>query len=342
MASLDPKTKSTYATTDWEHYRQGRPPYPQSLTRIIYGYRSRHPSAQWTRLVDIGAGSGVASTNFMPDFKVLHISDPSAANLDQARTFLPNWAQTHGHNPTLEYSVASGEEAHVGVGEGNADLVICATAAHFIDPDGLAESIARMLRPGGTMAVFSYWMPTFPGRSKEFHDVFERVWDELVVKSLLSGEKGKDDPSQTRLAKVVQRRMSGKGVLDSVPIPQELFTDAQRVYINAKSGEIAYRAIFEKFLPAGGEPWGIAKVDSGEKIVHYATGTDEEAEGWLFEVDRKWLSNFVNTIRPANSNMTEEEAREAYAEWNKVFDEECGDGVLRVLWPAYLVLATRK
>jgi SAM-dependent methyltransferase len=342
MASFNAQTKSTYATTNWDHYRQGRPPYPPSLTDIIYGYRRRHPNAAWERLVDIGAGSGVASTNFLPDFNTIHVSDPSAANIEQARSFLPAYAARLGLAPTLEYSVATGEEVDVHVGEGNADLAICATAAHFIDPDGLAAAIGKMLRPGGTLAVFSYWMPTFPGKSAAFHDVFERVWDALVLGSLIKAQGSVDDLSTTRLGSVVARRMAGKGVLDSLPLPEELFTDPQRVYINAGSGEIAYSQIFRKFEPADRKPGGISRVSASDKIVHYETGKDAEAEGWLFEVDKKWLSVFVNTIRPDKNKLSEDETKEAYAEWDRIFDEECEGGVLNVLWPAYLALATKK
>ncbi|KAF2256106.1 hypothetical protein BU26DRAFT_536400 [Trematosphaeria pertusa] len=341
MASLDPTTKSTYATTNWAHYRQGRPPYPPSLTELIYTYHRQHPTAQWDRLVDVGAGSGVAATNFLPAFNTVHISDPSPANLDQARAFLPAWASSRGLSPTLEYSAASGEDAHLHAGPSAADLVICATAAHFIDPDGLAASIATMLRPGGTMAVFSYWMPTFPGRSQRFHDVFARVWDALVLGALAAREQeacAGDDLRQTRLARVVARRVAGNGVLDSLPVPPEFFTDARRVYINAPAdGGIPYAALFEKFVPA---ERGISRVSESEEIVHYETGRDAEAEGWLFEVDREWLPGFVDTVRPVA--LGEEERREAYAEWEEVFGEECPGGVLQVLWPAYLVLATRK
>ena len=83
-------------------------------------------------------------------------------------------------------------------------------------------------------------------------------------------------------------------------------------------------------------------MSADDKIVHYETGQDAEAEGWLFEVDKKWLSVFVNTIRPDKSSLSETKAKRAYAEWDKVFDEECEGGVLKVLWPAYLALATKK
>ncbi|KAK4235621.1 S-adenosyl-L-methionine-dependent methyltransferase [Achaetomium macrosporum] len=338
MASVDPKTKTTYATTDWAHYQEGRPRYPRSLNKIIYSYRQHHPNARWERLVDIGAGSGVAATSFMADFEVVQVSDPSPANLDQARVFLPDWAQRHGLATRLEYSQSTGEEAYRHVGEGQADLVICATAAHFMDPDGLVASIAKMLRPGGTLAVFSYWMPTFPGGSQRFRDAFARAVDALILKPLSSA----GDSSRARLAQAIARRMAGNGTLDSLPLPEELYDDPVRVYINHDdSGGTAYRTLFLKYAPADLQPTRISRVSPRDRIVSYCTGVDTEAEGWAFDVDKKWLQGFFDTIRPPNQ-ASDDQSSEAQTEWEHVFDSECPSGTVRVVWPAYVVLATRK
>ncbi|KAK4243609.1 hypothetical protein C7999DRAFT_36051 [Corynascus novoguineensis] len=381
-ASVDPKTKTTYATTDWNHYQQGRPPYPPSLTDIILNYHRRHQQSDngpgqpgWDRLVDIGAGSGVASTNFMPSFKTIHISDPSPSNLDQARSFLTDYARRHDLDPVLEYSQSTGEEAHTHIVPSNqyADLAICATAAHFIDPDGLAASIARLLRPGGTLAVFSYWMPAFPGRSQRFADTFTNAFDKVVVRALVAKElaatttakagAGEEaaavDVSRTRLGDVVRRRMTGQGVLDSLPVPEEWFADPVRVYINAPR-EIPLTSVFRKIFasalpgsgpgreggeeerhgPGGGRIGGIPRLSERDEIVRYETGSHPEADGWEFEADKKWLATFFDTIRPPG--VESDEAREAYAHWESVFDEECPSGRVRINWPAYLVLASRK
>jgi hypothetical protein len=62
----------------------------------------------------------------------------------------------------------------------------------------------------------------------------------------------------------------------------------------------------------------------------------------MFEVDKKWLSTFVGTVRPEKNKTSVAEDQVAYASWKEIFDKECDDGVLNVLWSAYLVLATKK
>ena len=339
MASVDSKTKTThYATTDWDQYRQGRPPYPASLTDIIYSYRRRHPKVEWERLVDIGAGSGIASTNFMPDFKVAHISDPSPWNVEQARVFLSNWVQHHGLSTRLEYTQSTGEEAYAQIGEKQADLVICGTAAHFMDPDGLVASIAKILRPGGTLAVFGYSMPTFPDRSQRFHDAFANLLDSVFVKPFQSV----DCSTRASHAKAVERQIAGKGGLDFLPLPEDLYEDPLRVYINFNTDEIPYKALWLKLAPANPKPGGISRVTPEDETVSYKSGIDPAAEGWSFDADKKWLSAYCDTVRPLDNKLSEEESGKADADWEQVFDDECPTGTVRVLWPAYAVLATRK
>lgn len=209
------KPRTNYDNTDWNKYQQGRPPYPQSFTALVYNYHRRHPSAGWERLVDIGAGSGIAATNFMTDFKIIHNSDPSPWNEQQARDFLSTYAKEHDLTPELEFSQSTGEEAYKHVGESAADLVIVATAAHFMDPDGLAECAAKILRPGGTLAVYSYWIPSFLDRSQRFNEVFAKTFDNLVLKAL----EVANDANRARFLDVVKRRMTGVGCLDSLPLP---------------------------------------------------------------------------------------------------------------------------
>ena len=130
-------------------------------------------------------------------------------------------------------------------GEKQADLVICVTAAHFMDPDVLAASIAKTLRPGGTLAVSSYWMPTFPDQSHHFHDVFATTLESLVLKLVLSG----NGSGRAMLARVLERRMTGKGALNPLPLPEDLYDDTLRVYINSGTDEIPYRAMSRQFAP---------------------------------------------------------------------------------------------
>ena len=77
------------------------------------------------------------------------------------------------------------------------------------------------------------------------------------------------------------------------------------------------------------------------QIVSYQSGTNPGAEGWLFDADKKWLSNFLDTVHPLNNKLPEKQSRGVYAEWERVFDDECPTWTVRFLWPVYVALATR-
>ena len=220
-----------------------------------------------------------------------------------------------------------------------ADLVISATAAHFMDPDGLSESIGKILKPGGTLAVYSYWMPTFPGQSKRLHDAFAEALASLILKPALreGGEKAKG-----MLTKVITRRMPGNGGLDSLPLPEDVWENVKRVYINSPGEEIPYRelskqlSLDKEMLKKG------TRVGVSDEISKYESGVDAEGEGWAFDADKGQISAFLDSVRPFGDKMEEGEYRRIYGEWEKVFDEECPGGKVRIAWPVYVALATKK
>lgn len=336
----EPKTQTGYASIDWTEYQKGRPTYPPSLTKLVLDYHRRHPEAGSNRLVDVGAGSGIASLNFIHDFKIVHISDPSKSNEDQARSFLSQYISSHNLCTTLEISQSTGEEAYLKVGECSADMVICATAAHFMDPDSLADSVAKMLRPGGTLAVWTYWFPTFPDqKSSRLVDAFAKALDQLALKPVF--ESG-NTAGLAILAKTLERENAGNGLLDSLPLPNDLFTDPVRIFINPTTDLAPYRALSKQFTTENVELRGVSRVQPEDRILKYESGVDAEAEGWSFDADKEWLSHFLDTIRPLKCTLSEARIREIYDAWELVFDEECIDGRVRLLWPVFVVLATRK
>ena len=339
MSSTLTTPGTTYSTTNWAEYQKGRPAYPPSLTSLITSYHSRNAAARWDCLVDVGAGSGIASLNFMSDFKIVHISDPSPSNEEQARPFLSEYVAQHDLHTQLEYSQSTGEEAWRETGEGVADMVISATAAHFMDPDGLSESIGRILKPGGTLAVYSYWMPTFPEHSKRLHDAFAETLASLILKPAL-GEGG--EKAKAMLTKVITRRMTGKGGLDSLPLLEDVWENVKRVYINSPGEEIPYREL-SKQLSLDKEMLNKGtRVGGSDEILNFESGVDAEAEGWGFEADKGQISAFLDSVRPFGDKMDEGEYRRIYGEWEKVFDEECPSGNVRIAWPVYVALATKK
>ena len=334
MSNVDPDTATTYANLDWEHYMQSRPSYPQSLKSLIYDYRRAHSKSRWERVVDVGGGIGISSTIFAPDFSIVHLLDPSPLNHEKARIFLGEWVARHGLHTRLEYTLSTAEEGNRHVKE-DADLVVCAEVAHFVDPDSLVASAAGMLRFGGTLAVYTYWVPVFPDQSKRFSEIFCRALTRTLGLCIRPG----DQVTSSLLSKAAARVSSGSGYLDSVPMPDEYFEDIRRVRINPDSENVM--DTFRRSFPVPFEPVP-SRARDGEKEFRYYSGQDPQAEGWCFEVDSKWLHNFMATMRPAEVELSDELYESIYGEWDRVFAKECPSGSTRALWPVNLILATRR
>ena len=119
-------------------YASCRPGYPEELFDYLAGLGSRHELA-W----DCAAGSGQATIPLARRFSRVIATDISAAMLEQAP-----------RHPAVEYRAAPAEAS--GLGAGTADLVTVAQALHWLNPATLYPEVARVLLPGGVLAVWSY------------------------------------------------------------------------------------------------------------------------------------------------------------------------------------------
>ncbi|NUL43802.1 class I SAM-dependent methyltransferase [Cellulosimicrobium funkei] len=117
-----------------EHYHAVRPTYPaQSVDFMV-------PAGARTA-VDLGAGTGLF-TRLLTD-RGLEVTavDPSASMLEPLRRAVPSAA------------VVQAAAEHTGLDSNGFDLVTSAQAWHWIDPDAGSAEAARLLRPGGTLAL---------------------------------------------------------------------------------------------------------------------------------------------------------------------------------------------
>lgn len=119
-------------------YARFRPTYPAALFDWL---ASVAPSRQLA--VDVGTGNGQTAVELGARFAKVIALDPSDAQLANAVA-----------HARVEYRRAAAEAT--GVDAGSADLVASSQAFHWFDQPRFYEEVARVLRPGGVLAVWTY------------------------------------------------------------------------------------------------------------------------------------------------------------------------------------------
>src|SRR4051794_19837104 len=115
-------------------YDRGRPGYPSEAVAWLAG---DEPAT----VLELGAGTGKLTDTLVALGHDVHATDPDDAMLGRLRARLPD----------VPTSVASAEE--LPAADASYDVVVAGQAFHWFDLDRALPEIARVLRPGGRLAL---------------------------------------------------------------------------------------------------------------------------------------------------------------------------------------------
>jgi SAM-dependent methyltransferase len=115
-------------------YERGRPGYPDDAVRWLAGTAPRD-------VVDLGAGTGKLTRSLVALGHRVTAVEPLPEMLDELRAAMPD-----------AVGVAGSAES-IPLDDGSADVVTCAQAFHWFDHGPALAEIARVLRPGGRLAL---------------------------------------------------------------------------------------------------------------------------------------------------------------------------------------------
>ena len=140
---------------DPERYDRARPRYPGALAERVIA------ASPGPEILDVGTGTGIAARQFQAaGARVLGV-EPDARMADFARrTGVPTEVAT------FEDWDSAGRHF---------DAVIAGQAWHWVDPVAGAAKAARVLRPGGRIALFWYVFQPAPELAQAFADVYHRA-----------------------------------------------------------------------------------------------------------------------------------------------------------------------
>jgi len=119
-------------------YQRCRPDYPAAVFEWLAAIAPGRRLA-----IDVATGNGQAATGLARHFDAVIATEPSAAQLREARP-----------HPRVEYRLEPAEA--ISIEAGSADLVVAAQAAHWFDWPKFAAEAGRVLRRGGVLAIWSY------------------------------------------------------------------------------------------------------------------------------------------------------------------------------------------
>ncbi|MGA3150728.1 MAG: class I SAM-dependent methyltransferase [Candidatus Saccharimonadales bacterium] len=154
------------------YYDRLRPGYPEQLFDILAAETHLHPSS---RLLEIGPGTGQATIPMAKRGYSLTAVEPGPQLADIARRNLA---------PFPNANVVVGKFEDVELAEGSFDLIYGATSLHWVNQETLFKKMARLLKPGGHVAIIYNDLVELP-EDKAYFDAFEPIVLRYGVTSVL-------------------------------------------------------------------------------------------------------------------------------------------------------------
>lgn len=115
-------------------YDRGRPSYPRPAVEWLVGTEQKS-------VLEVGAGTGKLTEQLVALGHDVHATDPSREMLDVLKERLPDVRSSYAAAESLPALDAS------------VDVVVCAQAFHWFDQEAALAEFARVLRPGGRVAL---------------------------------------------------------------------------------------------------------------------------------------------------------------------------------------------
>lgn len=148
------KTFSKYNQEQGKTYAEVRRDYNPKVYQTIIEHHSS-TGGEFGCLLDVGCGPGTAAHNLAPHFTRAIGLDPSDGMIATARSL----GHTASNAEPVRFEVSTAEELgqHLSprIEDSSIDLITAATAAHWFDTSRFWKSAARVLKPQGSVAIWT-------------------------------------------------------------------------------------------------------------------------------------------------------------------------------------------
>ncbi|MGF6756203.1 class I SAM-dependent methyltransferase [Paraburkholderia sp. GAS42] len=137
--SQDSTQRFTSRVADYVKYR---PSYPQDVLTFLH---TTCGLVRGAKVADIGAGTGISAKLFLDAGHPVVAVEPNEAMRNAAVAWLSGFDG---------FTSAAGTAEATTLDDASVDLVIAAQAFHWFDPATARREFARILKPGGLVALF--------------------------------------------------------------------------------------------------------------------------------------------------------------------------------------------
>ncbi|KAI3398344.1 hypothetical protein diail_9436 [Diaporthe ilicicola] len=306
---------------DWDNYLKARPDYAGSgFYDRLFSHHDSH-SGSYDTAYDVGSGPGQVASALAARFRQVHASDPNAFIISKAREMFRLLGNVDFEVGTAEGIVSAGEDR-----DGTADLVTVAECIPLMDTQAAMSAFARLLRPGGTLAIWFYGGPIFasPGLSEDSPEVagVQGLFQDIVNRSY--------DEYRPFKGGVLEKPCTLlNSWLDSVAFDPVQFRDVKRVKWNTdKELNILSRAAM------GFDMEHVSLIGEGEVVED--VGVDRT---FLLarNVNFDWAKGFIDSVIARNKDYITEEVQEMLKELKRKMEGR----VWNASWPAALLVASK-
>ena len=133
-----------------KYYAQFRPDYPDSVVRTMVEYYASNNTDMTVdsghgTAVDVGCGSGQSTYPLRQHFNKVIGIDVSEKQIEHAKKKYSD----------IEFRVGPGENLQF-LENCSVNLITTAQAMHWMNHDAFYREVDRVLKPGGTLAVYGY------------------------------------------------------------------------------------------------------------------------------------------------------------------------------------------
>ncbi len=150
VAASAEATFRSFTPAEASAYAQFRLDYHPTVYNTIL---TQHTSTggKLDTLLDVGCGPGTAVRTLATRFQHAIGFDPSEGMIASAKKL----GGTSASGDPIRFDISSAEDL-AGIADGSIDLLTAATAAHWFDMPGFWKRAAQVLKPGGSVAIWTY------------------------------------------------------------------------------------------------------------------------------------------------------------------------------------------